>query len=66
MRKRKRNNDESNDKTGYRVQDNYANDEANTPVRSDTPATYSTSVASMSHRAMLNTKIIPLFLRHCL
>ena len=35
MRKRKRNNDESNDKTSYRVQDDYANDEANTPVRSD-------------------------------
>ena len=35
MRKRKRNNDENSDKTGYRVQDDYANDEANTPVRSD-------------------------------
>ena len=35
MRKRKRNNDESSDTTGYHVQDDYANDEANTPVRSD-------------------------------
>ena len=49
MRKRKRNNDENSDTTGYHVQDDYANDEANTPVRSDTPATFSTSVASMSY-----------------
>ena len=61
MRKRKRNNDENSDKTGYRVQDDYDNDEANTPVRSDTPATFSTSVASMSHRAMLILKLYPFF-----
>ena len=66
MRKRKRNNDENSDTTGYHVQDDYDNDEANTPVRSDTPATFSTSVASMSTQSDANTKIIPLFLRHCL